>query len=235
MKAQVTGIKWGVSRSELTNGAWVDEDTYMCVEAEDTETKAAMLATFRDGRMNPISEEHWEWSLDFADIETSHCCYQYHQISQVMRLRDVECIVELGTWRGALSLYLGACGAVKDIDVYTVDKNAEFSTKARKAFPRLGIDFEEYDYLEDPDRILEYIAGRKVYLICDGDNENKHREFNFFVPLLAVGSVVSVHDWGHEVTMSDIEETVRECKMRPFGERDWLRHGVAFATFVKGE
>lgn len=186
-------------------------------------------------QMRVEHETEWEWFLDFAGINTCHNFYQYHIISQILKQNEVECIVELGTYRGALALYLGVCGALKGIPVYTFDRDASFSAEAKPGLDKLGVGFFELDYMTPHgiEVVMSCIAGRKVYLICDGDNKAKADEFNIFVPSLASGSVVSVHDWWAEMTPNDIGETVEKYKLRPFGVRDWFRHQVRFATFVK--
>lgn len=195
----------------------------------DTEDGWGLGASF----MEPECE--WEWFLDFAGIPECSCKYQQHIISQVLRCNDVEVIVELGTFKGALALYLGVCGLVKGIPVYTFDRDTDLSIPAQPAMNRMEVIWQQTDYLTDAGiaDVMCAIANRRVYLICDGDNANKATEFNTFVPLLKKGSVVSVHDWHAEVHPEDIKETVERYNMRFFGERDWFRHHTMFATFVK--
>ena len=227
-------------KTRILNWQLIESPTAVLQIEDDGEERRVSICkpSVEQSGLNITGQYHeemseWEWFLDFATINTCHSFYQYHIISQVLRLNEVDCIVELGTHMGGLALYLGVCGAVLGVPVYTFDRDSSFSEKAKPGLDRLGVEFHELDYMTDKDKVLECIAGRKVYLICDGDNMSKTGEFNSYVPDLAKGSVVSVHDWLSEVSYADIKDTVDKYEMRPFGVRDWMRHLVMFATFVK--
>jgi cephalosporin hydroxylase len=175
----------------------------------------------------------WVWFCDFAGVNATHSPYQYNLISQVMKHHPPEVIVELGTAHGALSLYLGVCGAVVGAQVHTFDYDREQSKPVWGAFERMGIQFHNMDFLEHKDFVAALLRGRKSYVICDGEREQKALELETFAPHITPGSCISVHDYYSEVHPEDIEETIGVNGLVPFQRSEWMRHAVMFATWIK--
>ena len=101
-------------------------------------------------------------------------------------------------------------------EVHTFDFDPEQSRPTWGAFSKLGICYHEMDYFAYKGVIEGVLKGKKSYVICDGDHDQKTKELETFAPMIEKGSLISVHDWIAEV-----------------GRRDWTRHGVHFATWVK--
>ena len=61
------------------------------------------------------------YNRTFAGIKAQHSALTYEVIDDILKGSNVKRIVELGTAAGALSFYLGLCGKMLGIPVYTVD------------------------------------------------------------------------------------------------------------------
>ena len=74
------------------------------------------------------------------------------------------------------------------------------------------------------------INNQPTYIICDGGN--KPKEFNFWAPKIPIGSIISAHDWGVEISINDIKDTADKYLIQYMPER-WNEMNVQFATFKK--
>jgi hypothetical protein len=206
----------------------------MAEEHDDSEDRFVhLIKASKDGKARIVGANEWEWFLDFATIKACHSCYEYHIISQILKHNKVSSIIELGTFEGALALYLGVCGLVLDIPVHTFDRDASYSEAAH--LDRLGVHFYEMDYLTDEgiEKVKALIDGKPTYLICDGDSHAKAIEFGVYADLIPEGSVISTHDWNTEVRPDDVESVVSRNNLAPFGPLSWTYHSVGFATWRK--
>lgn len=102
-------------------------------------------------------------------------------------------IIELGTCRGGLSVFLQiACMAMEaKFITYEIAERRDFPW----LFDLLGIDYRmENIFNEGKERLCEEISSSgTTILICD--NGHKPREFNTFASLLKPGDVIMAHDY----------------------------------------
>lgn len=179
----------------------------------------------------PYGQIPWEYYLSFVGQSAAHNPYIYHVISEVLKEREVHSIVELGTYHGALTVYLGLWGAKLGIPVYTFDIEPNLHESVKPVFDKLGIEFFELDDMTDEGlkKIIECVDDKPTYLICDGGN--KQGEFLRYFPIVPVGSMLSVHDF-----LTEGDPTVWERLSYP-NERVrpdlWMYHDVRFATYLK--
>jgi 23S rRNA U2552 (ribose-2'-O)-methylase RlmE/FtsJ len=171
-----------------------------------------------------------KYSRTFANIVAQHSALMYETLDDILRSFRVSKIIELGTARGALSVYLGLMGVRSGVQVYTVDKDTP-SADVMNCFSKLGVSFVMMDILSQKgkDKVRELIGATPVYLICD--NGNKVDEFNSFAPHLCKGSVISAHDWSIEIGEEDIKNTVCNLQLKPFKKEAWLHSDLYFATW----
>jgi len=133
----------------------------------------------------------------------------------------VQSVVELGTYRGGMSLYLLMQCIQRNMSFFTFDREdavALRSTLGRK----LGLHdcFYRGDYFADDAakrKVLDTItdpANHPLALFCDGDY--KSVEYHIFGPLLARDDFVIVHDYGKTAGVDtsfvpeDAEESLTE-------------------------
>ena len=132
---------------------------------------------------------------------------------------DIKGIVEIGTYLGGLSCYLGAeCIERGFKPLLTFDNKVRYEPRLFKA---LDVDFVVDDCFSEQsvNKIKEYVKDTPVLFICDGGFKTK--EFNTFAPLLPKGSIVAVHDWDIEVNLEGIKETVDKLGMFPIRQKQW--------------
>ncbi len=167
----------------------------------------------------------WEYHLRFAGRRAGHNPFIYHIISVNLLEFEVSSIIEVGTADGALTMYLGLWGARLGVPVLTFDISPTLSDPVRPVFEKLGVEFVGDDVFRHKDLIREFTKGEPTYLICDGgDKPREYKEIGGIVP---VASVISVHDWGHEInelTGMPVFEVHPEM---------WGAHDVRFATVQK--
>jgi cephalosporin hydroxylase len=158
-----------------------------------------------------------------------HSYYLYNVIDQVMIGNpDISGIVEIGTGYGALTEFLGLWGLSRGVPIVTVD---HVNIHDENVLSALGITYFQTD--EFSDEFIDYMkkfidAYDRILFICDGGN--KPKEFNFWAPLLKTGSIIAAHDWGTEIKLSDISETVNKY-CTPYAQEGWNRKGIRFALF----
>ncbi|MDD2777722.1 MAG: hypothetical protein PHI16_02340 [Methanocellales archaeon] len=141
-------------------------------------------------------------------------------ISDILNENEqIKGIVEIGTYLGGLSCYLGAeCIERGYKPLLTFDNKVRYEPKLFKA---LDVNFVVDDCFSKKSLkiIKEYVKDTPVLFICDGGN--KAKEFNTFAPLLPPGSIVAVHDWDIEVNMEGIKETADRLKMFAIRQNQW--------------
>jgi hypothetical protein len=136
-------------------------------------------------------------------------------------------IVELGT------LYCGVTAlfheANKEAEIHTFDYR-NFMKNLSKAHKPITIEellafqkevfgdnvhFHIENILLDPNQNLIGLLSRpeKKFLYCD--NGNKMKEINMYAQYLNPGDFLGVHDWGTEVFIEGIQETVDKENLKP--------------------
>jgi hypothetical protein len=162
--------------------------------------------------------------------------------------RPFKRIIELGTRKGAFTLFLGMYGYIKSCTIYTYDIENFVPPGIKLLFNDYAFDiaFWNGDIFKDScmsNFLREHIQedGRTL-LLCD--NGDKIREFKTFAPLLKSGDVIMAHDyvetqerfekefkkekWGYcEVTYQDIAEDCEKHNLQPhlqeiFDDVVWL-------------
>lgn len=170
------------------------------------------------------------YNRTFASVRAQHSALTYEVIDGIIKGSKIKRIVELGTAGGALSFYLGLCGKMLDVSVYTVDAKLPPSN-TRRLFRDLGVFYFKLNVME-PDGITSInslISDEPVYLFCD--NGNKAKEFIEYAPRLLPGSIVSVHDWMYEVFPQQIGHIALQLKLEPYKEAMWDKNNLRMATW----
>lgn len=117
--------------------------------------------------------------------------------------------VELGTFRGLTSLYLGICMALRGGGVTTIDRvgivpNEVFGAWNYFHYPY--IEFEQHDVIKDVEGVSRLITP-KTLLVCD--NGEKDTEAKLYAPYIQKDAIMMVHDkdleYDSEVLLSDME------------------------------
>ncbi len=138
-------------------------------------------------------------------------------------------VVEIGTSRGGLSIFLSLVCFMYEMEFYTFDIEDRHQVRVGQLLRRLGSRYKRLNVFRDKGtaeiRSLIELEGRTL-LLCDGGD--KKREIQIFSPFLKVGDVIMGHDYFHsqkhfkqqdrwiscELTWDDIEDSVAKHGLR---------------------
>jgi len=122
--------------------------------------------------------------------------------------------IELGTFGGVTSLYIGMIARLRKSTFYTFD----ISDRRIPCIKDSWLDnmfFMQEDILISANKnVINQIEKENIFLFID--NGNKIKEFSLYVPYLKTNSVVFVHDWNEEIRESDIVEIIKQNNLIPF-------------------
>lgn len=128
-------------------------------------------------------------------------------------------IIEIGTYRGGMSMFL----LDKALEKEALFRTYDIKDLRNPAFIKPCGEhncFMKRDCFEFEDEVGTFVKrpGR-TFLFCDGGN--KEREFNTFSKYLKMGDIIAVHDWGTEthrenLNLNGLEELVTKDSMTRF-------------------
>ena len=141
-----------------------------------------------------------------------------------------EYVVEIGSQKGGLSVYIGTIAAVTEqflFHTFEINKSRDWSNREVEGS---GHWFEKMESIspyckshemnifsrDTYNYINEYVSQYKSFIICDGGD--KPRELALYSTLMKTGDTVMVHDFGNEITDSDIDYSIFE-EYVPFSTR----------------
>lgn len=195
-------------------------------------------------KIDPFKQMRWadfrkyskeRWLKTFLGIPQAHTYWLYKIIDDVLNENSaIRGIVEIGTWKGALSVFLGLECYEREFKPLLTFDIQEYG-KLPKLFDLLGIEFILQDCFapESMERIKKYLDA-PIFFFCDGDDEN--REFNTFAPLLSKDSVIALHDWPHEAWYAAIKDTVKKYGFVPLKPEIWcIPPDYIFTSFWRKE
>ncbi len=162
-----------------------------------------------------------------------HNYWLYYILDDIIENNSqIKSIIEIGTGYGALTTVLGLHGIKKNIPVFTVDINLKLSQPIWSIFNMLNIKHYEGDIFNDNiiSKINSIVNNQPTYIICDGGN--KPKEFNFWTPKIPIGSIISAHDWGVEISMNNIKDIV-DKNLQFYKPERWNEMNIQFSTFKK--
>ena len=124
--------------------------------------------------------------------------YLWELLFQSIHVRQV---IELGTYRGGMTAYLGLQCFQRKIEFATIDINDPDIPEMLPLYAALEIEALKGDMFRSR-RLKSLLTNKPVLLFCDGGN--KVNEFLVFLSYLSPGDYIAVHDWGVEFQPSDV-------------------------------
>lgn len=112
---------------------------------------------------------------------------------------QIRAIFEIGTWQGGFSWWLWAQCEARGLFFQTYDPIVP---------DKLVPNFEQRDVFADAKQLGGWFRGWEPCIVfCDGGN--KPRELNTFADeLTSTESILFVHDWGEEILLEDIPDSL---------------------------
>lgn len=162
--------------------------------------------------IHEIPARHWMLSqrnTSFLGIRAEQRWVDFQVWEKLLnKYEELQAIIELGTGRGAFSLYLLLQALQRGMEFHTFDNKSIHEVVKAPLFSvlHLGNHFHQEDVFREGRRtvmgLMFKLALHPLILFCD--NGNKSREYRTFVPMLSVGDIVGVHDWTEEFGPGDV-------------------------------
>lgn len=156
---------------------------------------------------------------------------------KILTKYDFKRIIEFGTWKGNLSLYLLLFCLSEDAEFYSFDKEKIPSYFHRDDdILKQKVEFDNHFYLwdifEHEEDILKIIQqeGRTILFCDDG---NKEKELRLFSQHLKIGDIVGMHDWGTEVKFDRIKENLEINNLEVIFEDESNKNETMCRFFIK--
>jgi len=184
----------------------------------------------------PIS--HNEPNQYLFGIPTQHSPLAVWMLEQVLNKYRPGAIVEIGTFMGGLTTYLGIWALHNNARILSVDNNPRISDATDKHLRYLNVFLETADAYEPG--FVRFVQSfikhenRTVLIYCDGGK--KLKELKIYGEIAPPGSLVGCHDYGTEVIPAAAETYMQRYgytklippeRLRELGtlQQFWIRNG----------
>ncbi len=139
----------------------------------------------------------------------------YHNIARIM---------ELGTYRGNLSLYFLLYCLNLGKEFYTYDIVVKWKNGNLKSILDFKKYFYPYDVFEHEKEISDIIRKDGItFLFCDGGD--KERELKTYAPYMKVGDIISAHDWGVYTKGENVIPTLEQYGFKEIHQKECDEEG----------
>jgi hypothetical protein len=158
-----------------------------------------------------------------------------------------EYIVEFGSQKGCLSTYFANFAGITEqvfFDTFELSPDQDWNNRSVEGaghwFEKLAnispyINYFHQDVFGEQtfNHVQENIEQFKTFIFCDGGD--KIKEFNTYAPLLKSGDCIAVHDWGHEIHLQSIQETINKYNLEvdPLFAQSAQNNGTLIMPFRK--
>lgn len=144
-----------------------------------------------------------EGTLPFLEFDMRQNAHAIPAFSQLFRKVRPNRIIEIGTFSGGLTCFLGLYGKLFNIPVISYDITDYRNEVTKQWFDTFNIEYRLIDAFQDPQLIQDIRQDGVTLLLCDGGN--KPAEMNHFSQFLKSGDIIMAHDY-----CSDIETFNRD-------------------------
>ena len=143
--------------------------------------------------------------------------YMIHEIETIELMKaackDVELVVELGTFHGGLTLQLSdnfPDAEIHSFDIVVLEGVEEILKNIGNR--KTNITFYQENILDKKSSTLVDLlkSDKKKFLYCD--NGRKIKELNCYAPYLNEGDILGTHDWNVEISKEHISKTLINFK-----------------------
>jgi len=150
------------------------------------------------------------------------------------QMEEASVIVELGTFGGVTSMFLGMCARLRDVPFCTFDITDVRTPEVKKAWMDDMMYFYQTDILSKPnDYVLELIRNDNTFLFVD--NGDKEKEANMYAQYCGKNTVMIIHDWGDEVKQENIEAELTRCGFKMQYEDIAIQLKSVCRCYIKGD
>lgn len=146
--------------------------------------------------------ERWDGpttSSTFCGVEIGQAYKDLLLWEEFLNRATPKSLIELGSWQGGMSMFLAIQCHCRSMDYVGIDvKQAD--ERAANTVQALGGRLVRGDLFTPSGQeiVCELIQKPTKPMVLFCDNGNKRSEYQKFVPKLAIGDFVAVHDWNSE-------------------------------------
>lgn len=151
---------------------------------------------------NCLTKAHYNSS--FAGVEVSQMWNDLALWEEFFNRANVNSVLELGTFRGGMTMFFTLQGIARDFTVTSIDNRNHGAPVEQLS--NLGTTLLTMDILSNSTVSLmrELIDSLPKPLVIFCDNGDKPREWQLYVAFLSPGDFAAVHDWGTEFHESNL-------------------------------
>lgn len=134
------------------------------------------------------------------------------------QMKVASSIVELGTYGGVTSMFLGLAARLREIQFHTFDIKDARIKEVRRAWFNDMMYFHKTDILSSKnEQVTNIINKPNTFLFVD--NGNKEKEVNMYASSCGENTVMIIHDWGKEVKQENVEPELSNCGFEMYYEK----------------
>jgi len=128
----------------------------------------------------------------------------------IASMEQVSVIVELGTFGGVTSMFLGMAARLRGVPFCTFDIQDVRVPEVKSAWLNDMMYFYQTDILSKPSEyVTQLISNPYTFLFVD--NGDKEKEANMYASYCGPNTVMVIHDWGDEVKQENVEPELLKC------------------------
>ena len=173
-------------------------------------------------------------SIHMFGVPIRQTCFDIFFMNELLTDLKFDHIVELGTYQGGLTVFLGLHALNKGIDVTTFDVRIEPQSDSYNLWKKLlPITFYQLNvFSEEAKRIVREKAktGRMLIMLDGGD---KPLDFKTYAPLLEANDVMLIHDKDRYIFQNDVNPIAKANGLEPFYQDEINKIGSDIFCFIK--
>ena len=128
----------------------------------------------------------------------------------IANMPELSVIVELGTFGGVTSMFLGMIARLRGVPFCTFDIKDLRVQEVKEAWLNDMMYFYQTDILSEPSSyVTELVKNPNTFLFVD--NGDKEKEANMYASYCGPNAVMVIHDWGDEVKQENVEPELHKC------------------------
>lgn len=143
-------------------------------------------------------------------------------------------IVELGTYRGGLTVFLGLHALTRGIDVTTFDIRPEPYKPPYTTYKELlPITYHNLNVFSEEAKniVREKAKDGRMFIFLDGGE--KPMDFETYAPIVEANDVVMIHDKNREIFDHEVKPIAKANGLEPFYQEEADKVGADIYCFIK--
>nr|WP_263313102.1 O-methyltransferase [Mammaliicoccus sp. Marseille-Q6498] len=155
-------------------------------------------------------------------------------VKQIIRIKDVRNILEIGTAIGYSSMHFASCNP--EIKVWTIERNEEMYEKAIENIKHLEFDQQIHVIFEDASKAFEALPPQQTFdlIFIDAAKAQSKKFFELYEPYLSDDGVIITDNILYHGFVSDIDivrhRNLRQMVKKVKSYNEWLMNHSDYKT-----